>query len=413
MAGKLKRSPLAPKGFPKLGPIPGVRLSAAACGIRYHGRTDLLGVELAPGTTVAGAFTRSKTASAPVEWCRKRVRAGQARAIVVNSGNANAFTGEAGRRAVLRTAAAAAKALGCSEKEILLASTGVIGEPLPVARIEAGLPDLAKRLRPTAWRAAAEAIRTTDTFPKAACARTRIGKTPVSINGIAKGSGMIAPNMATMLAFLFTDAKIPAPVLRKLLSEANARSFNSITVDSDTSTSDSVFFCATGRADPHPPVGAASDPHLADFRKALQAVMVDLAQQVVRDGEGAKKFVRITVSGAASEKAARIIGLAIANSPLVKTAIAGEDANWGRIVMAVGKSGERVNQEKLDIRIGGAKITKKGARDPNYREGPVARHMKGRAIEIAVDVGVGRGSATVWTCDLTHGYIDINADYRS
>ncbi len=413
MAGKLKRSPLAPRGFPKLPPVPGLTLGATASGIRYHGRSDLMLAALVPGTTLAGVFTRSATASAPVEWCRKQLAGGRARGIVVNSGNANAFTGAAGVKAVARTARAAAAALNCAEKEIFIASTGVIGEPLTVERIEEALPDLAKRLRPTRWRAAADAILTTDTFPKGAFAKTRIGGVPVVIGGIAKGSGMIAPNMATMLAFLFTDAKIPARVLQSLLSEINARSFNSITVDSDTSTSDSVFLCATGAGKAHKAVRSAKDAHVQAFKKALAAVMIDLAQQVVRDGEGASKFVTVTISGAASERAAHRVGLAIANSPLVKTAIAGGDANWGRIVMAVGKSGERANRSRIGIRIGGVRITERGARDPAYREASVARHMKGRDVDIAVDLGIGRGKATVWTCDLTHGYIDINADYRS
>jgi len=413
MAGKLKRSPLAPRGFPKLPPVPGLTLGATASGIRYHGRSDLMLAALVPGTTLAGVFTRSATASAPVEWCRKQLAGGRVRGIVVNSGNANAFTGAAGVKAVARTARAAAAALNCAEKEIFIASTGVIGEPLTVERIEEALPGLAKRLRPTRWKAAADAILTTDTFPKGAFAKTRIGGVPVVIGGLAKGSGMIAPNMATMLAFLFTDAKIPARVLQSLLSELNARSFNSITVDSDTSTSDSVFLCATGAGKAHKAVRSAKDTHVQAFKKALGAVMIDLAQQVVRDGEGASKFVTVTISGAASERAAHRVGLAIANSPLVKTAIAGGDANWGRIVMAVGKSGERANRSKIAIRIGGVRITERGARDPAYREASVARHMKGCDVDIAVDLGVGRGKATVWTCDLTHGYIDINADYRS
>jgi len=413
MAGKLKRSPLAPRGFPKLPPVPGLTLGATASGIRYHGRSDLMLAALVPGTTLAGVFTRSATASAPVEWCRKQLAGGRVRGIVVNSGNANAFTGAAGVKAVARTARAAAAALNCAEKEIFIASTGVIGEPLTVERIEEALPGLAKRLRPTRWKAAADAILTTDTFPKGAFAKTRIGGVPVVIGGLAKGSGMIAPNMATMLAFLFTDAKIPARVLQSLLSELNARSFNSITVDSDTSTSDSVFLCATGAGKAHKAVRSAKDTHVQAFKKALGAVMIDLAQQVVRDGEGASKFVTVTISGAASERAAHRVGLAIANSPLVKTTIAGGDANWGRIVMAVGKSGERANRSKIAIRIGGVRITERGARDPAYREASVARHMKGRDVDIAVDLGVGRGKATVWTCDLTHGYIDINADYRS
>ncbi len=413
MAGKLKRSPLAPREFPKLPSIPGVRLGGMACGIRYRGRNDLMLAALAPGSAVAGVFTRSRLASAPVEWCRKRIGGGRVRAIVVNAGNANTFTGLAGEKAVARTAKTVARLLDCPEKEVFLASTGVIGEALLVQRIVKALPALVDKLAPGHWKRAASAILTTDTHPKGASVTARIGGTSVKIAAFAKGSGMIAPNMATMLAFLFTDAKIPPAVLRKLLVASNARSFNSITVDSDTSTSDSVFLCATGKSKPHKAVRSVSDPHLRGFKQALEAVMVDLAQQIVRDGEGASKFVTITVKGAASEKAARAIGLSIANSPLVKTAIAGQDPNWGRIVMAVGKAGERADRKKLDIRIGGIRVAKGGAEAPGYKEAPVARHMKGRAIDIAVDVGIGRGSATVWTCDLTHGYIEINADYRT
>jgi len=369
--------------------------------------------ELAPGSAVAGVFTRSRCSSAPVEWCRKRISGGRVRAIVVNAGNANAFTGLAGEKAVVKTANTIADLLDCQTKEVFLASTGVIGEVLPVQRIERALPTLVGKLRSSHWKRAANAILTTDTYPKGASISARIGGTSVNIAAFAKGSGMIAPDMATMLAFLFTDAKIPPAVLKKLLVSSSERSFNSITVDSDTSTNDSVFLCATGKGKPHKAVRSASDPHLRDFKQALEAVMVDLAQQIVRDGEGASKFVTIIVKGAASEKAARAIGLSIANSPLVKTAIAGQDSNWGRIVMAVGKASERVNQKKLDVRIGGIQVAKGGAHVHGYKEESVAKHMKGRAIDIAVDVGVGRGCATVWTCDLTHGYIKINADYRT
>jgi glutamate N-acetyltransferase/amino-acid N-acetyltransferase len=333
--------------------------------------------------------------------------------VLVNSGNANAFTGRLGEASVRRCAAAAAAALGCSREEIYLASTGVIGEPLADERITAGLPHLIGSLAEDAWAAAAAAIMTTDTFPKLATRRAKIGKVEVTINGIAKGSGMIAPDMATMLAFLATDARLPAPVLRGLLREANERSFNCITVDGDTSTSDTLLLAATGTAPTHPRVTRASDPKLKDFRAKLEDLLIDLACQVARDGEGAQKFITIDVTGAASDGAARRIGLAIANSPLVKTAIAGEDANWGRIVMAVGKAGEKANRDKLKIAIGGVKVAAQGQRVTGYDEAPVAAHMKGREIEIAVDVGVGKGRARVWTCDLTHGYIDINADYRS
>ena len=399
-------SPLAPDAFPALPPVAGVRLASAACGLRYKGRTDLLLIELAPGTRAAGVFTRSLTAAAPVEWCRRVVKHGRARAIVVNSGNANAFTGLTGVKSCEREATAAAKLFGCAAHEVLLASTGVIGEKLPDRKIVDALPGLRAQLSAEKWDEAARAIMTTDTFPKAAVRTARIGKTKVTICGIAKGSGMIAPDMATMLAFVFTDADIPAPALRAMLKDANQRTFNSITVDGDTSTSDTTILCATGRA------GNARGS-LADFRLKLEDLLRELAQLVVRDGEGASKFVTISVTGAASPAAARKIGLAIGNSPLVKTAIAGEDANWGRIVMAVGKAGERANRDKLRIAIGGVTITRNGMAKPGYDETPVVAHMKGREIDIAVDVGIGRGSWTVWTCDLTHGYIDINGSYRS
>jgi len=405
-------SPLAPEAFPILPPIPGVRLASAACGLRYKGRTDLLLIELAPGTAAAGVFTKSLTAAAPVEWCRIVAKRGRARAIIVNSGNANAFTGLVGRKSVEREARAAAKLFGCTPHEVLLASTGVIGEPLPDQKIVDALPGLRAALSETKWDEAARAIMTTDTFPKAAVRRTRIGKTPVTIGGIAKGSGMIAPDMATMLAFVFTDAAIAPAALQAMLSAANVRTFNSITVDGDTSTSDTTVLCATGTAG-NPRIARAGDPRLKDFRKKLEEVLRELAQLIVRDGEGASKFVTLTVTGAASDDAARRIGLTIANSPLVKTAIAGEDANWGRIVMAVGKAGEKANRDKLKIAIGGVAITRNGMAKPGYDETPVVAHMKGREIDIAVDVGIGRGRWTVWTCDLTHGYIDINGSYRS
>jgi glutamate N-acetyltransferase / amino-acid N-acetyltransferase len=406
------RSPLAPETDPRLPPLPGVRLAARACGVRYQGRTDVCLMEFAPGTAIAGVLTRSLAPSAPVDWCRHALRGGRARAVLVNSGNANAFTGRPGAAAVRRCATAAAAVLGCGREEIFLASTGVIGEPLPDERITAGLPDLAAALAEDAWAAAAAAIMTTDTFPKLATRRAKIGRAAVTINGIAKGSGMIAPDMATMLAFVATDAKLPAPALRALLREANERSFNCITVDGDTSTSDTLLLAATGRA-AHPRIAGAEDPQLGDFRAKLQDLLIDLACQVARDGEGARKFITIDVTGAASDAAARRIGLAIANSPLVKTAVAGEDANWGRIVMAVGKAGEKADRDRLKIVIGGIKVAARGQRVAGYDETPVAAHMKGQEIGLAVDVGVGKGRARVWTCDLTHGYIDINADYRS
>ena len=393
--------------------VAGVRFAATACGIKPGVASDLLLVDLAPGTTVAGVLTRSLTASPPVHWCRRALAGGRARGLVVNSGNANAFTGPAGTAAVETTAAEAARLMGCAAEEVFVASTGVIGEPLPTERIVAALPGLAGALAPGDWEAAARAIMTTDTYPKGAAARAAIDGVPVAIAGIAKGSGMIAPDMATMLAFLFTDAALPADVLEDLLGAAVDRSFHCITVDGDTSTSDTVLLFATGAGEGHAEPAAADDPRLEGLRAALESVCLDLAQQVVRDGEGAQKFVAIAVSGAATDAAARRIGLAVANSPLVKTAIAGSDANWGRIVMAVGKAGEAIDPERLTIGVGGVRITEAGGRADGYDEAPVAAHMAGRDIEIAVDVGVGEGSATVWTCDLTHGYIDINADYRT
>ncbi len=403
-------SPLAPGRFPDIPAIGGVRTATVEAGIRYKGRDDLLLVELAPGSAIAGALTRSLTASAPVEWCREALAGGRARAIVVNSGNANAFTGQLGTAAVEHTVAAAAHGLGCAEGEVFVSSTGVIGEPLPAeSTIVEKLPGLARSLSSGAWEGAARAIMTTDTFPKGASATARIGGSRVTIAGIAKGSGMIAPDMATMLAYVFTDAAVPPALLQRLTSRAVERSFNAITVDSDTSTSDTVLVAATGAAGNPEPDAAM----LRGFARALEAVCRDLAHQIVRDGEGASKFIEIAVTGAASARAAKRIGLAIANSPLVKTAIAGEDANWGRIVMAVGKAGEKADRDALRIAIGGVEITRGGQVVPGYDETPVAQHMRRQDIAIAVDVGVGRGKATVWTCDLTHGYIDINGSYRS
>jgi glutamate N-acetyltransferase/amino-acid N-acetyltransferase len=409
---KLQRSPLAPARFPDLPALAGVRLAARACGVRYRDRADVCLIEFAPGTSVAGVLTRSLTAAAPVLWCRKALARGRARAIVVNSGNANAFTGRAGMDSVRRVVDKTADVLGCKPNEVFVASTGVIGEPLPDARVTDALRALRADLAADRWQAAAEAIMTTDTFPKGATRRAEIAGVPVTINGIAKGSGMIAPDMATMLAFAATDAKIPAATLQRLLARAADDSFNAITVDSDTSTSDTLLLCATGGVK-HRRVSGPADPLLKGFKVALGDLLRDLAHQVVRDGEGAQKFIAIEISGAASGRAARRIGLAIANSPLVKTAIAGEDANWGRIVMAVGKAGEKADRDRLSIAIGGVEVARDGQVAPGYDEAPVAEHMRGRDIRIAVDVGVGRGRATVWTCDLTHGYIDINADYRS
>ena len=409
---KLPVSPLAPKSFPTLPPIAGVRLGAMEAGIKYKGRHDLALWLLDEGTTVAGSFTKSLTAGAPVQWCQEALKGGKARAIVVNSGNSNAFTGQAGRDTVKATGEAAAKLAGCKPSEVFIASTGVIGEPIPADHIPSKLPTLFGMVSADQWAFAGGAIMTTDTFPKGATATAKIGGVEVRVNGVAKGSGMIAPDMATMLGFLCTDANIPAAALQGVLTRAVDRSFNCITVDSDTSTSDSVVLCATGKAG-NPAPASADDPALAEFATAVEAVCLDLAQQIVRDGEGATKFVAITVAGADNDVAAKRIGLSIANSPLVKTAIAGQDANWGRIVMAVGKSGERADRDLLKIRIGGVTITDQGKVVPGYDESPVVQHMKGQEIDISVDIGLGQGKATVWTCDLTHGYITINGDYRS
>jgi len=405
-------SPLAPERFPDLPPMAGVSLASAHCGIRYKERTDLMLAVVAPGSAVAGVLTRSLTPGAPIDWCRKALKRGKARAIVVNSGNANVFTGRRGRDAVSQTVDAAAKVFGCDPREVFVSSTGVIGEPLAAEKIVAALPAAAAAARPESWAEAAQAIMTTDTFPKGATRSVEIGGTRVTINGIAKGSGMIAPDMGTMLAYVFTDANIAAAALRPMLAAGNERSFNSITVDGDTSTSDTLLLVATGKAG-NRRITRAADPALRAFRRALDELLVDLAQQVVRDGEGAEKFVTIEVSGAASAGAARRVGLAIGNSPLVKTAIAAGDANWGRIVMAVGKAGERADRDRLSIAVGGVPIAANGGPVPGYDEGPVARHMAGRDIRLAVDLGVGRGRWTVWTCDLTHRYIDINGSYRS
>jgi glutamate N-acetyltransferase/amino-acid N-acetyltransferase len=406
-------SPLAPKAFPKLPPLAGVRLSTVAAGVRYQQRTDVLLALLAPGTRVAGVFTTSRTASAPVLWCRDKLKGGEARVLVVNSGNANAFTGKAGQDGVREIAEEAAAVAGCDVRQVFMASTGVIGEPLPTEKITRVLSSLVSQGAAGNWRAAADAIMTTDTYPKAATATATIDGVKVTINGIAKGSGMIAPDMATMLSFVFTDASLPAQVLQECLSAGVGPSFNSITVDSDTSTSDTLLLFATGKGGKHPAITKASDKKLTEFRRALDAVLLDLALQVVRDGEGAQKLIRIDVTGAESDAAAKRIGLSIANSPLVKTAVAGNDANWGRIVMAVGKSGEAADRDKLKISFGGHVVAEKGMRAAKYNEATATKAVMGREVAIAVDIGLGNGQARVWTCDLTHGYIDINGSYRS
>ncbi|MBK0398610.1 bifunctional glutamate N-acetyltransferase/amino-acid acetyltransferase ArgJ [Limibaculum sp. M0105] len=410
-------SPLAPASFPDLPAIAGVRLAAGQAGVRYKGRLDVMLAELAPGSVMAGTFTRSSTRSAPVLWCEERIAALSAAAegplgIVVNSGNSNAFTGRNGREAVERVMEAAGKALGTAPGNCFMASTGVIGEPLPHERITAKLDELVAALSPDAMEPAARAIMTTDTFPKGAVARADIDGARVTISGFAKGSGMIAPDMGTMLVFIFTDCSIAQPLLQALVRELTDRSFNAITVDGDTSTSDTLLVGATGKA-AMAPITDKTDPRLPAFAAALEDVMRDLAIQVVKDGEGATKLVRITVAGAESVAAARRIGLAIANSPLVKTAVAGEDPNWGRIVMAVGKSGEKADRDRLSIRFGDILVAEKGWVSPAYREADGAAYMKRQEIDVHVDVGVGTAEASVWTCDLTKRYIEINADYRS
>jgi glutamate N-acetyltransferase/amino-acid N-acetyltransferase len=405
-------SPLAPPETPTLPPLRGVRLAAQSAGIRYKDRTDLLVAEMVAGTTVGGVLTRSLTASAPVDLCRANLKGGKARLLVVNAGNANAFTGQKGISAVEATVSGATRAFGCKRNEVFVSSTGTIGVPLQAEKIVATFPAVQTALREDAWNEAAKAIMTTDTFAKAATRTTTIDGVPVTINGICKGSGMIAPDMATLLAYVFTDAALEAAAVQTLITSGAAKSFNCVTVDGDTSTSDTLLMFATGQAK-HRFVSSAVDPRLTDFRAKLDSLLIDLAKQVARDGEGATKFVEIRLSGADNDAAARRIAMAIANSPLVKTAIAGEDANWGRIVMAVGKAGEKANRDRLAITIGGVNVARAGEAVPDYNETPVTAHMKGQEILIEVDVGIGRGSATVWTCDLTHGYIDINGSYRT
>jgi glutamate N-acetyltransferase/amino-acid N-acetyltransferase len=368
---------------------------------------------LAPGTQVAGVFTTSKTASAPILWCRDKLKGGEARVLVVNSGNANAFTGKAGQEGVAQIAEEAAAVARCRSSEVFMASTGVIGEPLPAQKITKVLAGLAAQGAAGNWHAAADAIMTTDTYAKGATATALIDGVKVTINGIAKGSGMIAPDMATMLSFVFTDANLPASVLQECLNAGVGPSFNAITVDSDTSTSDTLMLFATGKGGKHTAIAKASDKKLTDFRRALNGVLLDLALQVVKDGEGAQKLIRIDVTGAQSDAAARKIALSIANSPLVKTAIGGSDANWGRVVMAVGKSGEAADRDRLTISFGGHVVAEKGMRAAKYNEAVATKAVSGREVVIAVDLGLGKGANRVWTCDLTHGYIDINGSYRS
>lgn len=408
-------SPLAPQSYAQMPSLDGVRIATAAAGIKYEGRKDLLLMEFDEQTSVAGVFTQSLCASAPVELCRINLPGGRARALVVNSGNANAFTGRKGSEAAEITARVAAEAIGCSLDEVFLASTGVIGEPLDAKSFSGTLKTLADKTSADGWSKAAEAIMTTDTYPKLATRSVAIDDIEVRINGIAKGAGMIAPDMATMLSFVATDAAIAPEVLQTLLSSAVGDTFNAITVDSDTSTSDTLMLFATGAAAKRgaPVINDAGDPRLVSFAATLHALMKDLALQIVRDGEGARKMVEIHVKGAASDAAAKTIAFSIANSPLVKTAIAGEDANWGRIVMAVGKAGEMAYRDKLKIWFGDIRVAVDGERDPDYSEAAASVVMKNPEIGITVDVGVGSGTSTVWTCDLTKDYVAINGDYRS
>ena len=409
MATNLTRSPLAPAEFPALPVIDGVTFAAAAAGVKYTGRADVMLALLAPGSTVAGVFTRSATRSANVLDCQAKIggESDAGAAIIVNSGNSNAFTGKAGDGSVTAICNAVAESTGLPAARVFTSSTGVIGEPLPHDRIIAKIDALVCGQDGTALGAAAKAIMTTDTFPKGATRTVGIGGKPVQIAGIAKGSGMIAPDMATMLVYIFTDARVARADLQALVSRVNDRTFNCITVDSDTSTSDTLLIGATGAS------GVSVTADTAEFEAALSDVMQDLAHQVVRDGEGATKFVTVRVTGALSDADARTHALSIANSPLVKTAIAGEDPNWGRIVMAVGKSGAAADRDKLSIRFGDVLVAENGWVASSYREDLGAAHMAQPEITISVDLGIGQGAATVWTCDLTHGYISINADYRS
>ncbi|WP_323042607.1 bifunctional glutamate N-acetyltransferase/amino-acid acetyltransferase ArgJ [Gemmobacter sp.] len=408
-------SPLAPAGFPDLPVIDGVEFAAAAAGVRYKGRTDVMLVRLAPGTAIAGAFTRSSTRAACVLDAQAKLStrvSAEGAAILVNSGNANAFTGAAGQASVDALTVAVGDKLGIPAARVFTSSTGVIGEPLPHDRIAAALDDLVGALSPDGIAGAAKAIMTTDTFPKGASAVIETDAGPIHIAGIAKGSGMIAPDMATMLVYIFTDAKIAPAVLQKMVSRQVDDSFNCITVDSDTSTSDALVMAATGTS-PAAEIKDLRGKTAREFETALRGVMMDLAHQVVKDGEGATKFVEIRVTGAADAADAHRVAMSIANSPLVKTAIAGEDANWGRIVAAVGKSGARADRDLLSIRFGDILVAEKGWRNPDYSEAATSAYMKNQELVIGVDLGLGSAARTVWTCDLTHRYIDINADYRS
>ena len=406
-------SPLAPKHFPNIPTIAGVELMTYACGIKYKDRDDMLVARFSNETQAAAVFTTSSTASANVLWGRTLLGHHMGSVLVVNAGNANAFNGQYGTDTIELITKECAALWKCRPEQVFPCATGVIGQPMPNDKILTSLRAMASNWKASNFEQAADAIKTTDTFAKGSYTKTTIGKTPVHIAGIAKGSGMIAPNMATMLGYIFTDAAIEGSVLQQLLAEAVETSFNAITVDSDTSTSDSLYLFATGKAG-NSLITHADDPALASFKIALQELMVELAQLVVKDGEGATKFIQIDITGATDKLAARTIAMSIANSPLVKTAITGEDANWGRIMMAVGKAEQTICIPKISVAMGGTTIVKDGELNPNYREADVTQHMKGSNIHIAVDVGaVGQGKATVWTCNLTHVYIDINADYRS
>lgn len=410
MAPEVQRSPLAPATFPELPAIGGVRFASAAAGVKYKDRDDVMLAALKPGSTVAGVFTRSKTRAAPVLDCQSKI--GQSdtsggAAIIVNSGNANAFTGQSGAEAVTAITTSVASALSLEKERVFSSSTGVIGEILPHARITKQIPNLVKGLDAGKIADAAQAIMTTDTYAKGAHRLVKTDQGTVQINGIAKGSGMIAPDMATMLVYIFTDAKIDQSHLQSLVSELNEVTFNAITVDSDTSTSDTLLMAATGAS------GVTISAHDVEFRDALHQLMIDLAHQVVRDGEGASKFVEVRITGAVNNQDAKIHAMAIANSPLVKTALAGEDPNWGRIVMAIGKSGAAAERDRLTIHFGDIMVAENGWVSPSYSEELGARYMQKQDLVIAVDLALGEAQATVWTCDLTHQYITINADYRS
>ena len=403
-------SPLA-RPFPAIPAIAGVTPRVARAGYKDWGRCDLTFVELAEGTAVAGVFTRNVCCSSEVELGRQNVAQGRARALVVNAGNSNAFTGYRGREAVEAIMAQVSAHLGCPQEQVFVSSTGVIGVPLPKDKAKAGI-EAALVADPCDWQDAANTIGTTDTFAKGAMAQAVVDGRTVTLGAIIKGSGMIAPDMATMLGYVFTDAAVEPAFLQQLLSAANQRTFSCITVDSDTSTSDTVLAFATGAAG-NAPLASFDSAGADAFAAALDDVCQQMAHLVVRDGEGAQKFIAVTVTGAVSDESARKVGLAIANSPLVKTAIAGEDANWGRVVMAVGKAGEPADRDRLSIGFGGTWAAREGQPLADYDEAPVAAHLKGQDISIEVDLGLGNGRATVWTCDLTHGYISINADYRS